>query len=151
MTLMPNIRAIVYHINFYDVQSKIFNTVTIMIENFAGSQLEGTKQEIMTYEIPLQDSTSVSLYVLRVLVTIWYTATLVATLLRRSSFNALFSEETFFDVFLSMALVIMQWINIGQIGRMSNEFVSGIEDIYKPEIRNNFFLLRGFGYQYMNI
>ena len=34
---------------------------------------------------------------------------------------------------------------------MSNEFVSGIEDIYKPEIRNNFFLLRGFGYQYMNI
>ena len=53
MTLMPNIRAIVYHINFYDVQSKIFNTITVMLENVASSSLEGTKMEIMTYEIPL--------------------------------------------------------------------------------------------------
>ena len=53
MTMMPNIRAITYHINLYDVQTELFNTITILVENFAGDQLEGTKMEILSYRIPL--------------------------------------------------------------------------------------------------
>ena len=89
---MHNKRAIAYQINLYDVQSGIFNTITALVEVFAGAQMEGTKLEILTYTIPLQDELSKTLFGLRIVITVWLTVLTLATLLKRSTFNALFSE-----------------------------------------------------------
>ena len=89
-----HLRAIIYHINLYDIQSGIFNTITVVTERSAAGLLSGTKIEILPYFMPLLNlpTAEVILLVLRVILVVWHSVLTIATLFKRKNFNALISE-----------------------------------------------------------
>ena len=93
----------------------------------------------------------VALLVLRIFLLVSHLVLTIGTLLKRKSFNAVLSMQTFFDVFLSVNIIVMQWMNIVAMVNMNSSFVTNLERMRSEETRNETFLLRGFGYRFQSI
>ena len=147
---LDNLRGIVYHINLFDVQSGIFNTITILFEESSAGLLTGSKIEILPFFMPFLGLPKgpITLLTLRGLVVFWHTIATIATLCKRKRFNDLFSEQTFFDAFLAIAVAGMQWANIFYLINLNASFITDYEGMRSDEIRNKPWLLRGFGYRF---
>ena len=71
----------------------------------------------------------VALLVLRILLLVSHLVLTIGTLLKRKSFNAVLSMQTFFDVFLSVNIIVMQWANIVAMVNMNSSFVTNLEEM----------------------
>ena len=79
---MDSVRAIVYHINLYDVQSQIYNSITVLFERSSARFIQGGKIEVIPYFVPGEDeeSTIVTLLFFRVIGLLWTLSLVIITL-----------------------------------------------------------------------
>ena len=80
--VMGGLRAIIYHINLYDVQSGIYNAITVLFERSRARLISGTKVEIKPYLIPSksQEKSFDALLAFRIIGIVWMVILTIKTL-----------------------------------------------------------------------
>lgn len=142
-------RALIWQMNFYDLQSQIYTTATILFERSAAGLFSGTKIEILPYYMPLanQAEEPVTLVVIRILAVLWLLINTFITLSKRKFFE-IFTVMTFWDTYLSMFVLGLQISNSYYIIHYNTSFIATPQGLLDPDIRSRFFLLRAFGYRW---
>ena len=79
---MSGLRAIIYHINLYDVQSGVYNAVTVLFERSSARLITGEKIEIKPYLIPTRskEGSFDALLAFRIIGIIWMIILTIKTL-----------------------------------------------------------------------
>ena len=100
-------RAMIWHMNFYDVQSQIYTAITIVFERSAAGLFSGSKIEILPFYMPMANEPpeAVTLVVFRVLAVLWLVANTSITLFKKRKFIEIFTMMTFWDTWLSMIVL----------------------------------------------
>jgi hypothetical protein len=82
----PGLRAITYQLTMYDVQSGLYNYISVLLEISGAGLLVGSKIEIMPFYMPLQDLKTgpVVLIVFRIVLCIWLLINTVVTLVSKA-------------------------------------------------------------------
>ena len=86
-----DLRAFTFQYNLYDVQSGIYNTITVLLEVSSAGLLSGTKIEILPYFMPLAGSPTgpIFLLVMRGFLILGLTAATSITLVSRTSYHCI--------------------------------------------------------------
>jgi len=90
---MSNLRAYIVHLNLYDVQSGIYNSITVLFERSAGRFLQGGKIEVIPYFIPHEEESSkiAILLIFRIIGLLWTAVLSFITLSKKSGFKEILS------------------------------------------------------------
>ena len=144
------VRALIWQMNFYDVQSQIYTTISILFERSAAGLFQGSKVEILPFYMPLANlpQNEVALMVLRTLATFWLVVNTCITLFKKRKLIEIFTMMTFWDTWLSMIVIGLQIANISYIIHYNSTFVGTPQEFLKEETRTQFHLLRAYGYRW---
>ena len=125
-------RAMIWQMNFFDVQSKIYTTITIVFERSAAGLFSGSKIEILPFYMPLANwpEDLVTILIFRCLAILWLFINTCITLFKKRTGFEIFTMMTFWDTWLSLVVLGMQMANTIYIIHFNSGFLGPPSELF---------------------
>ena len=121
----PSTRAVIFSFTKYDIPTRYFTDINIILEISAAGFYNPTPIEVRPFKIPMKDpkaSNALAIYLIRWVLCIGWIILVLITMMKKGGVHELLKWETFQDISLSLFVLSLQFYSLIMIMRTEFDF-----------------------------